>query len=54
MRFEDFFCRAIIRILHFLASGSSSITLLQGQTPRKLRRSHDVPKAPSMAKISYL
>jgi hypothetical protein len=53
IRFEDCFCRAIIRILHFLASGSSRITLLQGLVTRKLTKVHDVPKACSMAKISH-
>jgi hypothetical protein len=50
--FEIF--RAIIRILHFLASGSSRITLLHGLVARKLRKVHDNLKAPVLAKISYL
>jgi hypothetical protein len=42
-----------IRILHFLASGSSGLSLLQGLPPRKLKRLHELPKARSMAKISH-
>ena len=34
-----------IRILHFLASGSSAMSLLQGLPPRKLKRLHELPKA---------
>ena len=44
---------AIIQILHFLASGSSRITLLHGLVSRKLRKVHANPKVPVLTKISH-